>query len=98
MLLRSLQESPNSVPTHRWLAVCCAHMGRLEEAREVINRLRAIMLDAAPDSPPHHKPEHREPMQDHLRAVLRNGVSPYRNPEHRELYLSGLRLALGETV
>jgi adenylate cyclase len=73
MLLRSLQESPNSVPTHRWLAVCCAHMGRLEEAREMINRLRAI-IDAAPSG------------------------SPYRNPEHRELYLSGLRLALGETV
>jgi len=37
-------------------------------------------------------------MQDRLRAVLRDGASPYRNLEHRELYLSGLRLALGETV
>ena len=86
MLLRSLQESPNSVPTHRWLAVCCAHMGRLEEAREMINRLRAI-IDAAPSGSPYRNPEHREPVQDRLRAVLRNGASPYRNPEHRELYL-----------
>jgi adenylate cyclase len=98
MLLRSLQESSNSVPTHRWLAVCCAHMGRLEEAREMINRLRSIMLDAAPGASQYHNPEHREPVHDHLRAVLRNGASPYRNPEHRELYLSGLRLALSETV
>ena len=98
MLLRSLQESPNSVPTHRWLAVCCAHMGRLEEAREMINRLRAIMLHTAPGAAPYRNPEHREPVQDHLRAVLRNGAVQYRNPEHRELYLSGLRLALGETV
>ena len=86
MLLRSLQESPNSVPTHRWLAVCCAHMGRLEEAREMINRLRVI-IDAAPSGSPYRNPEHREPVQDRLRAVLRNGASPYRNPEHRELYL-----------
>jgi TolB-like protein/class 3 adenylate cyclase/Flp pilus assembly protein TadD len=97
MLLRSLQESPNSVPTHRWLAVCCAHMGRLEEAREMINRLRVI-IDAAPSGSPYRNPEHRELVRDRLRAVLRDGASPYRNPEHRELYLSGLRLALGETV
>jgi adenylate cyclase len=95
MLLRSLQESPNSVPTLRWLAVCCAHMGRLEEAREMINRLRAITLDAAPGASPYR---YREPVKDRLRAVLRNGATPYRNPEHRELYLSGLRLALSETV
>jgi tetratricopeptide (TPR) repeat protein len=43
MLLRSLQESPNSVPTYRWLAVCCTQMGRLDEAREMINRLRTIV-------------------------------------------------------
>jgi adenylate cyclase len=93
MLLRSLQESPNSVPTHRWLTVCCAHMGRLEEAHEMINRLRTIMLDAAL---PYRNSEHREAVQDRLCAVLRDGASPYRNPEDRELYLSGLRLAMGE--
>jgi len=64
----------------------------------MINRLRAIMLDAAPGASPYRNPEHCEPVQDRLRAVLRDGVSPYRNLEHRELYLSGLRLALGETV
>ena len=64
----------------------------------MINRLRAIMLDAAPGASPYRNPQHRELVQDRLRAVLRDGASPYRNPEHRELYLSGLRLALGETV
>jgi len=74
MLLRSLQESPNSVPTYRWLAACCAHMGRPGEAREVVNRLRTMT------------------------PVVLPSASPYRNPEHHELYMSGLRLAAGETA
>ena len=64
----------------------------------MINRLRAITLDAASDSSAYSNHEHPEPVQDHLRAVLRNGASQYRNQEHRELYLSGLQLVLGETV
>jgi adenylate cyclase len=76
MLFRSLQESPNSVPTYRWLAVCYTQMGRLDEAREMINRLRAVM-PIVPSVPPGAWPQHR-------------------NPEHQELYLSGVRLALGE--
>jgi len=74
MLLRSLQESPNSVPTYRWLAACCAHMGRPGEAREVVDRLRTMT------------------------PVVLPSASPYRNPEHHELYMSGLRLAAGETA
>ena len=42
MLLRSLQESPNSVSTYRYLAACCAQMGRLDEARQVVEGLRAL--------------------------------------------------------
>ncbi|HYP36276.1 MAG TPA: hypothetical protein VEQ62_08030, partial [Stellaceae bacterium] len=53
---------------------CYAHMGRLDEARGIIARLRAIMPEVMVDLP-----------------------LPYRNPQHRELFLSGLRLALGET-
>jgi hypothetical protein len=48
-------------------------MGMLDEARAIIERLRAITPVAVPS------------------------VTPYRNPEHRELFLSGLRLAAGET-
>jgi TolB-like protein len=72
-LLRSLQEKPNWVPTHRFLASCYAHMGRLDEAREVIRKLRA------------------------LTNVLVPSAENWRDPDHREFYLSGLRLAAGET-
>jgi hypothetical protein len=30
--------------------------------------------------------------------VMVNLPLPYRNPQHRELFLSGLRLAIGETT
>jgi adenylate cyclase len=73
-LLRSLQEKPNWVPTHRFLASCYAHMGRLEEAQETVKRLRTLTNVVVP------------------------GAENWRNPEHRELYLSGLRIAAGETT
>jgi len=41
-LLTSLQELPTYAPTYRFLASCYAHMGRLEEAREIVERLRAF--------------------------------------------------------
>jgi hypothetical protein len=49
-------------------------MGRLDEAREVVTRLRAIT------------------------SVVVSADLPFRNPEQRELYLSGRRLAAGETT
>ena len=42
MLLRSLQHRPGWVPNYRFLAACCVQMGRLEEAREIVEHLRAI--------------------------------------------------------
>jgi TolB-like protein/class 3 adenylate cyclase/Flp pilus assembly protein TadD len=73
-LLGSLERAPGFAVTYRFLASCYAHMGRLEEAREVVKRLRAI------------------------NSVVVPNVTPFRNPEHRELFLSGLRLAAGETT
>jgi len=75
MLLRSLQEHPGFAPTYRFLAACYAHMGRLDDARKIVQRLRAITPLIVPKSATH-----------------------WRNPDHRELYLSGLRLAVGETT
>jgi len=49
-LLVSLHDSPNWVPTYRFLAACCAHMGRLDEAREIIERLRTLTPVIAPVS------------------------------------------------
>jgi hypothetical protein len=49
-------------------------MGRLDDAPEIVQQLRAITPVVIPNA------------------------SFLRNPEHRELFLSGLRLAAGETT
>jgi adenylate cyclase len=43
-LLRSLQLFPGWVGPYRWLASCYAHMGRLDEARSMVGRLRGANL------------------------------------------------------
>jgi len=73
-LLVAIQDDPTFPNAYRFLAACHAHMGRLDEARSIIERLRAITPVVIPDA------------------------SYLRNPEHRELYLSGLRLAVGEAA
>ena len=73
-LLLAIQEDPSSPEPYRSLASCYAHMGRLDEAREVLKRLRAITPVVVPRA------------------------TPYRDAVQRELYLSGLRLAMGEAT
>jgi len=73
MLLLSLQQHPDWVPTNQFLAACYAHLGQLDEAKTIIERLHALTSVVLPSA-------------DH-----------WRNPEQREFYLSGLRLAIGET-
>jgi len=72
-LLVSLEELPAHATPYRFLASCYAHMGRLDDAREIVRRLRVVTP-----------------------VVVPNGT-PYRNAEQHELFLSGLRLAAGET-
>jgi len=72
MLRVSLEELPNFTPTYRALMSCYAHMGRLEAATQIAERLRT------------------------LTPLIVRSARAFRNPEHRELYLSGLRLAMGE--
>jgi TolB-like protein/class 3 adenylate cyclase len=74
ILLRAIQEDPSHPLAYRYLAACYAHMGRLDDAREVVTRLRAVTSLVIPD------------------------LSYLRNAEYRELFLSGLRLAAGETA
>jgi adenylate cyclase len=59
-LLRSLQEKPNWVPTHRFLASCYAHMGRLDEAQETVERLRTLTNVVVPGAENWRNPEHRK--------------------------------------
>ena len=37
-----MQDDPSYPQVYRYLAACCALMGRLDEARDVVTRLRAI--------------------------------------------------------
>ncbi len=73
-LLLAIQDQPGYPAPYRYLAACYAHMGRLDDARAIVDRLRAITPLIVPSDP------------------------PSRNPEHRELFLSGLRLAMGEAT
>ena len=50
MLLLSLQEKPNWVPTHRFLAACYPHLGRFDEAHEAVTRLRALTNELVPSA------------------------------------------------
>jgi adenylate cyclase len=47
-LLLALEETPNFPVAYRYLAACYAHMGRLDEARDVVTRLRAITPNVIP--------------------------------------------------
>jgi TolB-like protein len=73
-LLLAIQDHPGFPSSYRHLAACYAHMGRLDEARAIVARLRAITPLVVPSDLPFH------------------------NPEDRDLYLSGLRLAIGEAT
>ena len=73
-LLMSLEELQTHATPYRFLASCYAHMGRLDDAQEIVRRLRVVTPVVVPSA------------------------TPYRNAEQRELFLSGLRLAAGETT
>ena len=47
-LLLSIQDNPGSSIPYRYLAACYAHMGRLDEARAIVARLRAITALVVP--------------------------------------------------
>jgi adenylate cyclase len=59
-LLSAIQEDPTHPQPHRLLAACYAHMGLLDEAREVVERLRALTSVVVPSGTPLRNPEHRE--------------------------------------
>jgi TolB-like protein/class 3 adenylate cyclase len=71
-LLLAIQDDPSFTHPYQFLAACYTHTGRLDDARAMVGRLRAITSVVMPDA------------------------SYLRNSEHRELFLSGLRLAVGE--
>ena len=59
-LLVAIQDDHTFPFPHRVLAACYAHMGRLDDAREIMERLRAITSLVIPDASYLRNPEHRE--------------------------------------
>ena len=60
MLRLSLQENPTWPPCYRFLASCCAHLGRFDEARAIVNRLRDITPSVIPEARHWRVPEQRD--------------------------------------
>jgi adenylate cyclase len=59
-LLLAIQDDPSFPHPYRVLAACYAHMGRLDDAREIVARLRAITPVVIPDASYLRNPEQRE--------------------------------------
>jgi TolB-like protein len=74
MLLVSLQETPNWAPCLRFLASCYAHLGRLVDARSIVEKLRQITPDLVPSAEHWRVREDREFFLDGLRLAV--GVTP----------------------
>ena len=70
MLSLSLQQHPNWVPTNRFLAACYAHLGRLDEAKTIIQRLRAMSPVVLPAADNWRDPEQREFYLSGLRLAM----------------------------
>jgi TolB-like protein/class 3 adenylate cyclase len=68
-LLLSIQDNPGVPYLYQGLASCYAHMGRLDEARDIIARLRAITALVAPNDLLCRKPEDRELLLSGLRLA-----------------------------
>jgi adenylate cyclase len=68
-LLLAIQDDPSLPSPYRFLAACYAHMGRLDDARETVTRLRAITSVAIPDASQHRNAEHRELFLSGLRMA-----------------------------
>jgi adenylate cyclase len=68
-LLLAIQDSPSSPQPYRFLAACYAHMGRPDDAREIVARLRAITAVVIPDASYLRNLEHRELMLSGLRLA-----------------------------
>jgi len=68
-LLLAIQDDPSSPTPHRILAACYAHMGRLDDAREIVAWLRSITSVVIPDASFLRNPEHRELFLSGLRLA-----------------------------
>ena len=68
-LLLSIQDHPGFPPSYRFLAASYAHMGRIDEARAIVGRLRSITALVVPRDLPWRNPEDRELFLSGLRLA-----------------------------
>jgi TolB-like protein/class 3 adenylate cyclase len=68
--LMDIQGRPGRPRPYQYLAACYAHMGRIDEARSIITRLRAITPLVVPNELPLRNPEHRELLLSGLRLAI----------------------------
>ncbi|HEY8872052.1 MAG TPA: tetratricopeptide repeat protein [Stellaceae bacterium] len=68
-LLPAVEENPTWPTPHRFLAATYAHMGRIEEAHEIVDRLRAVS-PLVLGSGQLRKPEHQELLLSGLRLAM----------------------------
>lgn len=80
LLLLSLQQHPDWVPTNRFLAACYGHLGQLDEAKIIMQRLRALTPVVLPNADNWRDPELREFYLSGLRLAMNateEAISPY---------------------
>jgi hypothetical protein len=65
----SIQDHPGFPLSYRFLAACYAHIGRLDKARAIVARLRAITPVVVPPDLPYRNPEDRELFLSGLRLA-----------------------------
>ena len=68
-LLLAIQDDPSFPTPYQFLAACYALMGRLDEAREIVARLRVITPVVIPDANYLRNVEHRELFLSGLRLA-----------------------------
>jgi adenylate cyclase len=65
----AIEETPNFPTPYRHLAACYAHVGRLDDARDVIKRLRALTPAVMPPIMYLRNGEHRQLVLSGLRMA-----------------------------
>jgi TolB-like protein len=84
-LLLAIQDDPTFPAPYRYLAACYAHMGRLAEAEEIVQRLRAIGAVVIPDTRNLRNAEHRELYLSGLRLATGEEGSSMAVPPRADL-------------
>ena len=68
-MLPALEQNPTWPTPYRFLAASYAHMGRIEDAREIIHRLRAVSPQVLISAQQLRDPEHQELLLSGLRLA-----------------------------